>query len=382
MDITEFGTIHINKYYGSLSAMLKRFDAVKRQSAFMGKDASDYEKWRQSARKKLKELLGLDRLSDESVALGNERYMYQSQKQLAGTGSFIESRIEERTELGLGIVREKVVLKLSEEEYIPMYILIPEKPRGVFLALPGHMGAGKYAVAGRHDIPAVKKKIELFNYDYGLKLAELGYTAVCPDCRGFGERRDKELWGDGEEEFISGSCRNLSNMAIPLGLSAIGLMVYDHMALIDYLFERGEWDLSNLGCLGFSGGGMQTLYLSALDDRIKRSVISGYFYGFRDSLLILNNNCPCNYVPGLWEHFDMGDILSMFAPKPVLIQSCEDDHLNGPRGLLNVTEQLEILKASYKLFGADDRISFDVRQGGHCFHSEPLSDFICKTETN
>ena len=42
---------------------------------------------------------------------------------------------------------------------------------------------------------------------------------------------------------------------------------WDLMRLIDYVAARGAWSLRELGCVGFSGGGMQTLYLAALDER-------------------------------------------------------------------------------------------------------------------
>ena len=70
--------------------------------------------------------------------------------------------------------------------------------------------------------------------------------------------------------------------------------------------------------------------------------MSGYLYGVDDSLLHLNGNCSCNYTPGLWRLLDMGDIASLIAPHPLLVQSCEEDHLNGSRGLKNVDEQLEM----------------------------------------
>lgn len=353
-ELTRFGTLHIERYYGSLAGMLKRFDKAARKDAFTGHDRAAFEEWRKQERSCLSGLLGLDRLSRQDP---------------------LHSEITERVRLSDGILREKVLLETEEDVTMPLFLLIPpETPKGVFIALPGHLGGGRYSVAGCYEIPAVREQIELFHYDYGRRLARMGYVTVCPDCRGFGERRDAPLTGDGPEQFLNGSCKSLSNMALPLGLTVIGLCVFDGMVLIDYLEQRGGWPLDNLGCIGFSGGGMQTMYLAALDERIKRAVISGYFYGFRDSLLILNDNCPCNYVPGLWEHLDMGDILSLFAPKPVFIQSCENDHLNGPRGLSNVLEQLAVLQKSYALFDAEDQICHDIRPGEHCFHEEILKN--------
>ena len=77
-------------------------------------------------------------------------------------------------------------------------------------------------------------------------------------------------------------------MAEPLGETVAGMCTWDASRLIDYVYEQGEWDTDDLGVVGFSGGGMQTLWLSALDDRVKKCIISGYLYGYRDALLLLN----------------------------------------------------------------------------------------------
>lgn len=357
--------IEINKFYSSLPTMLRKFDKYARKDAFDGSTVEEFELWRTKTQETLWELLGMKFM--ETCPL--------------------ESRLEERITLDGGIVREKVVIQTEPDTWMPMYILIPPSPllssdSGdgkplCFLALPGHQGAGKYSVAGCYDIPAVMEKIEFFNYDYGMQLAKRGYVALCPDCRGFGERRDEKMQTPGDEKaFLGNSCFHLAHMAEPIGETVAGMCTWDGMRLIDYVYERGEWDTDNLGVMGFSGGGMQTLWLTALDKRVKRCIISGYLYGYKDSLMILNGNCNCNYVPHLWEHFDMGDIASLIAPRPMLIQSCRDDHLNGPRGLDNVYEQLETVRAAYDIYGEDVYPIHDIREGRHCWHEEALDLFL------
>jgi hypothetical protein len=352
--------IKIGKYYGSLAGMLRKYDKSANRDRFCGSTIEEYEIWKDKTRLLLKEMIGLDCM--ESCPL--------------------HPVTEERIILEGGIIREKVIIQVEPETYMPMYILIPPKSDGTerltcFIAPPGHQGAGKYSVAGCYEIPAVKDMIDFFNYDYGMQLARLGYVAICPDCRGFGERRDEELQKDGDEQaFLNSTCYQLAHMAEPLGQTVIGMCTWDLMRLIDYIYERNEWRTDTLGCLGFSGGGMQSLWLSALDDRIRQTVISGYLYGYRDSLLLLNNNCSCNYVPHLWEHLDMGDIGALISPRPLMIQSCREDHLNGPRGLINVIEQLDILKKAYGLYGKDDLVVHDIQEGGHCWHGETLKNHL------
>lgn len=49
--------------------------------------------------------------------------------------------------------------------------------------------------------------IEFYHYDYGMQLAKRGYVAICPDCRGFGERRDEALQkGTDEKSFLTSTC--------------------------------------------------------------------------------------------------------------------------------------------------------------------------------
>ncbi|MCR5594430.1 MAG: alpha/beta hydrolase family protein [Lachnospiraceae bacterium] len=338
--------------------MIKRFEQFSASDRFEGDSAEELTKWQREKRILLKHLMGLDKLES--------------------SGPFKQTLTEQGSEvIEDGITRTKYIFRVDEYTYMPLYILRPKgESKGTFLALAGHGGAGKYSVAGVKEIPVVAQRIDFYNYDYGVKLARLGWTVICPDPRGFGERRDSYAQGDDDASFTSCSCRNLSHMAVPLGITVIGLCTYDHIRLIDYLEESEEFDISDLGCLGFSGGGMQTLYLSAVDERIKHAYISGYMYGFKDSLLILNNNCSCNYIPGLWEHFDMGDIGAMIAPRPLFIQSCADDHLNGPRGLANVYEQMDILKKAYGIFGEPEVLIHDIRPGEHHFHDEPIADTV------
>ncbi len=72
----------------------------------------------------------------------------------------------ERVVIEDGIKREKILLQVEPEVYMPVYVLIPpktgEEKLKCFLAPPGHQGAGKYSVAGVREIPAVADKMSCF----------------------------------------------------------------------------------------------------------------------------------------------------------------------------------------------------------------------------
>lgn len=353
-------TLHIDTYYSSLPQLLHLYDRCGRAHAFHGSTADEWQAWQADARMRLIDLLGLT-LLEPCDPVG---------------------RVTERVEIpGESIVRERHLIQVQPDEWMPTYVLIPNKPLRAADGRPrcvvcphAHQSAGKLTVAGARGIGAVDDAIEKFHDDYGLQLARRGYVAVCPDARGSGERRDKALQGDEETRFMRCSDAQLAHMAEPLGLSVAGLFTWDLQRCLDYIEASGIASMSHLGCVGFSGGGMQTLWLAALDERVAWAVISGYLYGVRDSLLELNNNCSCNYVPGLWRSYDMGDVASLIAPRPLVVQSCIDDHLNGRRGMANADEQVAVARTAYTLLGASDAMRHDHHPGPHHFCDDLLDD--------
>lgn len=352
-------TIHTDKYYTSLERFKKIFDKRGRQKAFKATSIEEYEVWKREVREILWDITGLKHM--ESCPL--------------------MPQLIETTKLE-GMTREEVIIQVEPEVWMPFYILIPDNPlmidgkMQVMLAPHGHSSAGKYAIAGRDDIAAVAGTIERFNYAYGLEIAKKGYVVFCPDSRGFGARREMAKQTDKEEDFLTSTCFQLAHMAFPLGETVVGMCTWDLMRLIDYIETREELDATRIGCIGFSGGGMQSLWLAAMEDRVKYAITSGYFYGYKDSLLELNGNCSCNYVPHLWEYIDMGDLGALIAPRPFMIESGTKDHLNGKRGIQNVLEQVAITKQAYRLFEKENNVVHQIGESEHRWQALGVDEFL------
>lgn len=347
----------IPEVYPTLPSILRKFDRYARKDAFSGKTQEEFSLWQKNTKKLLWDLLGLDKM---------EHTLLQPQK-------------TESVDLPDGIVRERWIIQTEPHVVLPFYVLIPPdagRSTRPFLCPPGHGGAGKASVAGLREYSAVAEKIDFYNYDYGMQLCRMGYVALCPDARGFGERREDLGQTQALPGALTGDCHRLAHMGEPLGISVAGMLTWDLMHLVDYVILRGDWNSEHIGCLGFSGGGMQTLWLAALDERVSLAVISGYLYGYRDALLTLNENCSCNYVPHLWEHLDMGDIASLIAPRPLLVQSCRRDRLNGPRGIVNVQEQVSVVQAAYARLGVPEKLIHEVCEGPHRWHGEHLQTHL------
>lgn len=342
----------VTEYYTVDAYFKKRYKSIGRNMGLKAKNLEEYYIWKNEARAKLKQAIGLNTMLTCSL----------------------NPVLKESITMD-GYTREKYIIQTEPEIYMPFYILIPDKvkkgEKGIPAIAPhGHGSAGKVSVAGRYDLNGIGGSIKRYNGDYGIQLVKAGFTVFCPDARGFGERRQPHLQGSESGIYLDNECSActvINRMAIPLGQTVIGMWVWDLMRLVDYISTREDCNAEKIACAGLSGGGMQTLWLTALDDRVKACIVSGYFYGFEEALLEMNN-CSCNYAPHVWECVDAGDIGALIAPKDFIIETGTEDRLNGKSGLANVIPQFEIVREAYKLFNAENKLVHDVFKGDHMWH--------------
>jgi len=324
---------------------LKFFDENSRKFGFFGKTKEELINWQKDIKSKLIKILGIDKM----------------------TRCELNPKIIESVKFD-GYKRDKVVIETQPLVFMPLFILTPDEGRDIpVIAVHGHASDGKNGLVGIIT-DFTREKIESYNYTYALDLVKDGYTVFCPDLCGSGERREKRQ--QKESCILESSCNDLNNAALSLGMSLLGLMVFDLMRLIDYISEF-NFKSDNVACCGFSGGGLCTLWLSALDERVACAAVSGYFHGLKDTILD-NNLCGCNFVYDLWRYIDMCDLGSMVAPRHLLIESGNEDKLNGKRKLNNVFEQIFETEKSYALLESENLLH-KVFDGGHKWYGSAYS---------
>ena len=168
------------------------------------------------------------------------------------------------------------------------------------------------------------------------------------------------------------SCNWATTSALLLGKTLVGLRVWDAMRSIDYLQSRADVDSDRIACAGLSWGGTHTMYTAALDERIQVAIISGAFGTFKDSLLDASE-CACQYVPRLMQYAELPDIVSLIAPRPLLIESgLDDQHYT----IEVVHEAYRRVQHAYHVASADERVDIDVFAGGHRFNGEKAFPWI------
>ena len=194
----------------------------------------------------------------------------------------------------------------------------------------------------------------------------MGNTVIAFEPVAFGKAR---LHKDIKKPFYISSCETVSMHSLMYGFSCASLRIYQAQRCIDILEKEG---LSHFGIMGISGGGLVSLYTSLVDDRIERTVVSGYVNTFGDSVLSMWH-CQDNYIPGILEAGDMYDLAAALAPKRLLIEFGERDKL-FPVGAS--AEAVKRISEVYKKAGAEDKFYFDRHKGKHCVSGAMSFDFF------
>jgi len=181
-------------------------------------------------------------------------------------------------------------------------------------------------------------------------LAKLGYITITYDPFGQGERA---VPGNTHDEFWHLVLTGHTNMSI---------MVWDTVRALDYMLTRPDVDPIRIACTGASGGGLNTLYYSVVDDRLDVALPVVYITQWEDFLSTRDAHCPCSHIPGLAAFTDMGEMTALFAPKPQYYMNAEEDPMFLPSGVKRAEAQARPI---YELFGAGDELRMHIYPGGH-----------------
>jgi dienelactone hydrolase len=179
------------------------------------------------------------------------------------------------------------------------------------------------------------------------ELARRGFVVLVHDAFAFASRRVrvgdlpavirkdlKEVNPESEAEiaaynrFAADHEDLMSKSLFSAGTTWPGVFTAEDQQALDYLCSRDDVDPSNVGCAGLSGGGLRTVYLAGLDDRIRCACCVGMMTTWRDYLL---NKCYTHtwmvYIPGIPLDLDYPEILGLRVPRATLVQNDNEDQL-------------------------------------------------------
>lgn len=262
-------------------------------------------------------------------------------------------------------IREKILFATTPHFRVPAYVLIPKPlkaPAPAIVDLHSHGGMflfGKEKVIDLgNNHPAMTTYHER-NYDgrpTATALVRRGYVVITIDAFPFGERRlqmdvdlkygwDRSKYSLDDVTHLNQQCRakesTLAKALVFAGASWPGIVAWDDLRTVDYLVSRPEVDAKRIGCLGISMGGYRTIYLAALEDRIKAACITGFMSSVRPMLKAhLDTHSWVHFLPGLHGYLDLPDVAALAAPRALLVQQCARDRLFPSAGMKEAVNKI------------------------------------------
>lgn len=142
--------------------------------------------------------------------------------------------------------------------------------------------------------------------------------------------------------------------------SMFGLQTWNGIRAVDFLLTLEDVDAERIFVTGASGGGKQTIYLMAADQRVSAGVAGVALGGGR-----FEAGCLCGKAPQLLVEQGLVDLVASCAPRPFALSEGAD---RADTGLLpDVVEPY--LKRIYGLYGRADNVETFVNVGyGHTYN--------------
>lgn len=265
---------------------------------------------------------------------------------------------------------EKVIFESLPEVFVTANLYIPKNHKppypGIIVPL-GHSDIGK----------------SFYYYQYVCQsLAREGYVVLPFDPFGQGERQQYLYPRTGKSHYgPTGEHDQAGRPMLLFGSQFEQYRTWDGIRAVDYLLSRPEVDPERIGCTGQSGGGTMTMWLAALEPRIKAYAASD---GQNENLAGPNylppgavDDAEQNMVGSLPEGIDRGDLFLACAPRPMLIMYSRTDGglTYSPTYVEGTTEIYDEALAGYKLMGAADKVKLFGSPLPHAF------DFFNRRET-
>ena len=224
--------------------------------------------------------------------------------------------------------------------YVPGNLYIPDniqKPRPAVLYLCGHAATQKVAYQA-----------------YARKLAELGFVCLIIETT----HHQGEAFGEHHGCYSKGWFHWYSR-----GYTPAGVEVWNAIRGLDLLSERTEVDEDRMGVSGRSGGGAQSWFVAAADERVKAAVPEVGATTLHEQIMpmILDDHCDCMMPINTFRR-DFQEIGALIAPRALLIQQGDRDRLTNIEGVRRLYSDI---KKIYGYYQVPRKVELLEYQGGH-----------------
>ncbi len=257
---------------------------------------------------------------------------------------------------------EKVLFESLPNHHVTALLYLPVKGDGPW---PGVLFACGHSTNGK-AYPSYQIACAL--------LAQNGFVVLSYDPISQGERTQLPK----AARYGTTTHTLLNHGARLTGRSVVWYSAWDGVRSIDYLLSRPEVDRSKpIGMTGTSGGGTQTTFLMAIDDRIGPAAPSCYTMQRTDKFHGKSGPADgCQHLAGEGLHgIDHIDYSLMRFPRPTAILAATQDFFE----IDSTRETVRDAKAVFGALGQADRFAFfeaDAEHGMHVEHRQEATRWM------
>ncbi|MBN2410064.1 acetylxylan esterase [candidate division KSB1 bacterium] len=247
---------------------------------------------------------------------------------------------------------EKIIYESLPSYYVTACLFLPDNLNGKAPAViycSGHTDLGFRSPVYQHVM---------------LNLVQKGFIVFAFDPMGQGERLEYFDPAIGESRIGSSTLEHSypGAQCFITGSSLAYYMIWDGIRAVDYLLTRPEVDGDRIGITGRSGGGTQSSYIAACDDRIYAAAPECYITSFKR---LLESSGPQdaeqNFYHGIVNGIDHADLLEVRAPRPAMLIATSRDFFS----IQGARETAAEVRNVYRLLGSPDNFSMSVDDAPH-----------------
>ena len=241
-----------------------------------------------------------------------------------------------------GYYIEKLIYQSRPGLYVTGLLYVPEGkgPFPAVLQMHGHNPEGKFGVN-------VQKT--------SMALVRNGFVCLAVDAIGTFERAHNCYQFEYHGNTLAGHVLNT-------GETLMGQQVVDNMRGIDLLRSLDFVIKDKIGATGASGGGNQTMWLAAMDERVNAAMpvvsvgsFQSYVYGM---------NCMCELLPDGLTFTEISGILALIAPRPLRIGNALYD-CNHDFSVAEMLKSYHPVERIYWKLGVPQNIAYSVADRVH-----------------
>lgn len=248
-----------------------------------------------------------------------------------------------------GVVIEKVIFQSLPGFYVTGNLYRPKDTSKKYPAVlhpHGHWDYGRQEMVDRAMIP-----VRCFNF------AKRGMVAFIYDMIGFCDARQipHEGFAPEYEEY------NFGRFSLQLNNSVKAL---DFVSSLPYVDEE------RIGCTGCSGGGTQTYFLTAIDERVKAAA------PINMSSSRMQGGCICENTAFLRTEHCNTDYTMIAAPRPLFMAASDGDWTWDSE-----RTEFPAIRKIYSFYNAEDKFETFYRVAPHGYEKcvrEPVYSFFCR----